>query len=399
MTPSSPTSRPKVLFLPRWYPNRTDPMPGLFIRRHAFAVSGFCKVAVLYVHKDQKSDAGHYEIKHTDEPAFFEIRVYYGASKLPFRFMASFINAYRFFIAHRKGFQIIRKKFGKPDLLHVNVLTRIGCLALIYRIFSGVPYVITEHWTRYLPGMQSYKGWFRKQLTKLVVKHASAVMPVTLNLQLAMQKHGLNNAHYHVIPNVVDTRLFTPAEDAGNFSRKMFLHVSCFDDNQKNISGMLRVLKALSEKRQDWICTMTGDGKDLQKMMAYAEQLRLKDAFVIFTGLKENQELASLMQQALFQVLFSRYENLPVVIPESFACGVPFLSSDVGGIAEHINEETGMLVKSEDETALLAGLEYMLDHAAKFDRHTIRQYAVDHFSREVIGKQINSVYKQVLQQK
>jgi len=132
------------------------------------------------------------------------------------------------------------------------------------------------------------------------------------------------------------------------------------------------------------------------KIVAYAQSLGLAGTVVDFTGLKENKELAKLMQQADFQVMFSRYENFPVVIPESFACGVPFISTDVGGIAEYIHEEQGLLVKSEDENALLAAIEDMIDHRDRYDSRSIRQYAVNHFSNEVIGSQIAAVYGEVL---
>jgi hypothetical protein len=40
----------KVLFLASWYPNREHPVSGIFVKRHALAVSNYCDVAVLYVH-------------------------------------------------------------------------------------------------------------------------------------------------------------------------------------------------------------------------------------------------------------------------------------------------------------------------------------------------------------
>ena len=58
-----------------------------------------------------------------------------------------------------------------------------------------------------------------------------------------------------------------------------------------------------------------------------------------------------------------------------------------------------MLIESEDENALLAGIEYMLDNTSKFDKKTIRQYAVDHFSNEVIGSQIGELYTEILEPK
>ncbi|NVO18188.1 MAG: glycosyltransferase [Bacteroidetes bacterium] len=385
----------KVLFLPRWYPNRFDPMPGLFIRRHAQSVSMYFEVSVLSVHLNFESSASAYEIEQNQSFGISEICIYTRASRTGVSTLDSLINFFRFVRAHFKGFKLLKKETGKPDLIHVNVLTRLGLIAGIYKMLYGVPYVITEHWTRYLPGMDNFNGWWRKLISRVVVRNASAVMPVTLNLQRAMESHGLTNMNYHVIPNVVDTELFRPKDHIVDKARKMFLHVSCFDDNQKNISGILKVLKWLATRRQDWVCTMTGEGIHYEKLVKMAEDLQLKDKYVYFTGLKENKDLVELMQIACFQVMFSRYENLPVVIPESFACGVPFISTDVGGIAEHIHKSSGILLPSEDEDRLLDALDYMLDHYQEYDKAAIRKYALDHFSQEVIGNQIRDVYEDV----
>ena len=43
----------KILFMSHWYPNRYDKMFGLFVQKHAEAVSIYCDVAVLYVHADE----------------------------------------------------------------------------------------------------------------------------------------------------------------------------------------------------------------------------------------------------------------------------------------------------------------------------------------------------------
>lgn len=367
-------------------------MPGLFIRRHAISVSGMFDVAVLYVHRNHEKQEKKFEIDRSIEFGIFERSVYCKSSRCKVNGLASLINSIRYIRAHIIGFRLIRKEFGNPDLLHVNVLTRLGFIALVHKKLNKVPYVITEHWTRYLPGMDNFRGWLRRRITKVVVKNASAVMPVTLNLQRAMERHGLLNANYRVIPNVVDTSLFTPDYSEKGKAAASILHVSCFDDRQKNISGILRVLKRLSGKRTDWKCLFVGEGIDFEKLVQYAGSLQFQEGLIEFAGLKENKELALIMQQADFQVMFSRYENLPVVIPESFACGVPFISTNVGGIAEHIHPDLGILVPSEDEESLMAAIEYLLDHREEYRKEAIRQYAEGHFSREVIGEQIAAVY-------
>jgi glycosyltransferase involved in cell wall biosynthesis len=389
----------KVLYLPRWYPHRYDPMPGLFIERHARSVSAYVDVAVLYIHQDEKLKIAKMEVDRFRDDELLQVKIYYKPYSHSVPVIKPLVNFCRYLRYHYRGLKMIKKEFGRPDLVHVNVLTRLGMIALLYKWISGTPYVITEHWTRYLPHMDNFKGSFRKMITRLVVRNASAVMPVTENLRKAMESHGLRNNNYQVIPNVVDMRMFNIHIDDLYREKKSFIHVSCFEDKQKNISGILRVLKKLSEKRSDWECQMVGEGIHLDKLISYARELNLEGRFVYFHGLKENEELAKMMAEADFQVMFSRFENLPVVILESYACGVPVLSTDVGGIREHINKELGLLIKSEDEDELLNKIIFMLDHHKEYNKLKIREYADNHFSKEVIGKRLAEVYTSVINSK
>jgi len=241
----------------------------------------------------------------------------------------------------------------------------------------------------------TFRGGLRKWATRLVARKASAIMPVTANLRDAMISCGLRNDNYVVIPNVVDINMFSPDPDKRPEDKTRIIHVSCFDDNQKNISGITRVIRRLSEKRQDFTVDMVGEGIHYRQLLDYGSELGVKDTFARYYGLKENEELASLMKASDFMVMFSRYENLPVVILESYACGVPVISTDVGGIREHMNDELGILLDSEDEERLYEVMEYMLDNHKKYDSSRIREYAVDHFSNEVIGRQLFRIYTAV----
>lgn len=387
----------KVLYLPRWYPNRYDPMPGLFIERHARSVSGHVRVAVLYIHQDDRLVKGNMEVERFQDEELLQLKIYYRPSRMPLPVLKSMINICRYIKYHYRGLRMLKKEFGNPDIIHVNVLTRLGMIALSYKWLSGTPYVITEHWTRYLPHIDNYRGLLRRAVTRLVVSKASAVMPVTENLRKAMVSHGLRNGNYQVIPNVVDMEMFDIREDISGRAKKSFIHVSCFEDKQKNISGILRVLKRLSEQRTDWACQMVGEGIHLEKLISYAKELNIESRFVFFHGLKENDDLAGMMAEADFQVMFSRFENLPVVILESFACGVPVLSTDVGGISEYINDEMGLLIRSEDEDKLLEKISFMLDNHEEYNKIKIREYAKNHFSKEVIGARLSEVYTSVVQ--
>jgi len=388
----SGSTRLKILYLPRWYPNKYDPMPGLFIERHGRSVSPYSDIAVLYVHPDHKMTGKGYEFDYQEDNEIKQLKIYYRTARGT---AGKIVNVFRYLKAHNKGFRYLKGKFGTPDIIHVNVLTRLGLIALKHKIFKGIPYVITEHWTRYLHMTDTYSGWLRKICTRIVVKRASAVLPVTRNLKEAMESYGLRNSNYRIIPNVVDMEVFQPSDISLTPDKTVIVHVSCFEDKQKNISGLLCTLKKLSQERTDWHINMIGDGIHFEQLKEYSKNIDLDEKLITFHGLKEGTGLVSLMQDAHFQVMFSRFENLPVVILESYACGVPVLSTDVGGIAEHMNNDLGMLIKSEDEAGLYSAMIEMMNRKENFSKKTIRTYALNHFSKEVIGKQLFEIYHEI----
>ena len=389
------SDRLHILYLPKWYPHKYDPMPGLFIERHGISTLPFNDVSVLYVHADDNQKKPVYEFVISKDEPLNTIRIYYKRASTGFRPLNTLINSCRFVRSHLKGIREIRKRYGKIDIIHVHVLTRHGVIALWEKIRHGIPFVVTEHWTRYLPSTNTFNGAFRKWTTRIVARRASAIMPVTANLRDAMIDCGLKNKNYIVIPNVVDINMFSPDPDKTTGEKARIIHVSCFDDQQKNISGITRVIKRLSEKRQDFSVDMVGEGIHYDELLAYGDEMGVKDTYATYFGLKENEALAELMKAADFMIMFSRYENLPVVILESYACGVPVISTDVGGIREHMNEDLGILLDSEDEDAFYNIIDNMLDNYRNYSAEKIREYAVSHFSNEVIGKQLSEVYKAV----
>ena len=64
----------KVLFLASWYPHEDNPVEGIFIKRHAEAVSRLCDVGVLYIHAAaQRPDT---VVEYSLEDRITTIRVY-----------------------------------------------------------------------------------------------------------------------------------------------------------------------------------------------------------------------------------------------------------------------------------------------------------------------------------
>ena len=383
----------RVLFLPKWYTNRYDPMPGLFIRLQAESITPYCDVAVIYVHPDPDCP-NKYEAEFSEENEVRVLRVYYKTYGPSPSFIGKILNLWRFYRANLKAIHSIRQ--FSPDLIHAHVLTRMGLIGWKVSRKQHIPLIISEHWSRYFHENDSYQGWLRKRLTTFIVKRADAVIAVSDPLRDAMQKCNLKNRNFQVIPNVVDTAIFHTAAMVREDPVKTMVHISCFEDQSKNISGFLRSLKDLSGIRQDFRCLMVGEGPDWVEMKEYAGFLRILDSFVCFTGVKTASELAEILTASDFSVLSSRYETFGTVLIESLACGIPVVATAVGVAPAVITENNGLVVSPGDEPAMTNALNQMVDRCRTYDPEIINEGIFEKFSKETVGKQLLEIYRGVI---
>lgn len=384
--------RKKILFIPRWYPDRHDNMLGLFVQKHAMAVQTMHDVSVLYVTTDTTMNPGAVVITENVFHGIKELHIYFG------KYDSGFKNAITYWNCYKKGIGIIVEREKKIDLTHVHILTRTGIPALWLKFTKKIPYIITEHWSRYLPvnlRKGAFPGWWRRTITRFVVKNAAAITTVTKNLADAMQDLGLKG-RYHITPNIADIHDFKPTIITNRDQKKLF-HVSCFDEPAKNIKGIIDVIAELSAGRIDFILEIIGDGKDYNEVYEYANQTNLVGSRINFTGLLTGKELSEHMAEADALVMFSNYENFPCTIVESMACGVPVISTAVGGIPEHLQKDFGILIQANDKNGLKSAIESVLDQPQQFNKDAMRKYAINNFSMESSALIFDSIYKNAIQ--
>lgn len=390
----------KVLFLSEWYPHRYDAMAGLFVRKHAQSVARMGDdVCVLYLHKDDKIRVAETEVKR--ENGIIEIYVYY-----PDNYMS----------AARKGMRKMHEEWGVPEVSVLNVVSKNGLLAEYLWRIKHIPYVVIEHWSGYLPQNNSIGKGLHKCYMQRVVADGKVVMPVSATLEDAMKQQGFKAKKWGRIHNVVDDFFFASDRDASiEHDRFELLHVSCFDERAKNVCGLLRAVKMVAEKRQNFKLTLVGTGADIElakqtaldegllstetgascKQTAYdtegsVNKADVAEAIVEFVGEQTPEEVCRYMRNSDAFVLFSNYENAPVVISECLAVGLPIVTSAAGGVPEMINADNGILVKVGDEQELAEKILWMMDHYKEFSADQIRLEA-DKYSADSVGKMLHKV--------
>ena len=372
------SQKKNILHLLSWFPRPETPTAGNFCLNHIQSVSDLVNSVVLSAYVDPTVRRRTIEV--IEYRNFQQVLIRLPKSPLP--------NAYRLFRAYNFGLMYIRKNFFEPDLVHLHVALPLGRIALHWKKRHHLPYVMTEHWTIYQPQNEELMTPPLKQRILEIANEAEVILPVSYDLQVNMMRLGIIRPFRH-IPNVVDTALFHPMPKEPH-EVKHILHVSTLRDEAKNFSGILRVIKQLAEQRHDFVLDVVHDF-DKPEFVQYVKDNHLEDR-VIFHGKKEGADIAAFYAKADFFLLFSNFENLPCVLIESFSCGLPVITTDVGGISEIMDESRGIVLHAGDEAGLLKAANTMLDHYQEYDSQKIREYAEAHFSMQVIGEQLLRVY-------
>jgi L-malate glycosyltransferase len=118
-----------------------------------------------------------------------------------------------------------------------------------------------------------------------------------------------------------------------------------------------------------------------------AVEIQHRDACIFKGEIGEFKELEKIYNEADVLVLTSRSEGFPVVIMEAMAHGVVSVSTNVGGIADHVREGfNGLLIRAEDEAEIVASLVGVVERLSR-DRtslkemsHNAYEYARQHFA-------------------
>jgi glycosyltransferase involved in cell wall biosynthesis len=217
------------------------------------------------------------------------------------------------------------------------------------------------------------------------------MLPVTSNMGESLRDLGFAN-QYEVVPNVVDIDGFSPANTAVKVNR--FIHLSTLNDRTKNISGMMRAVRKLAAKRNDFCLDLIGI-EEIDRHIAYARELGIYDSFVNVYPQIEHHEVPEQLRRSRCLLMFSNFESLPCVIIEAMASGIPVISSHVGGIPEYLGPKEGILVEKGDEEALAKAMNHMLDHFSEFDPVHLRQHAEQNFSPESISRKLDTIYQSI----
>jgi glycosyltransferase involved in cell wall biosynthesis len=135
---------------------------------------------------------------------------------------------------------------------------------------------------------------------------------------------------------------------------------------KKGFLDLIRACGLLTERGKWFRCEIIGEGPLENKLNEQIERLNLQNR-VALIGAKPQHHVRQRLEAANVFVLPSvidpegGMDNLPTVIMEAMATGLPVISTAIGGIPEMVLEdETGFLVPPSDVVALADAIEKLI---------------------------------------
>jgi len=197
----------------------------------------------------------------------------------------------------------------------------------------------------------------------------------------------------HPLANILDLSLFrfrqrTPL-------RPVFLCTRLLEPLY-NVGCVLRAFAAIQKRYPEASLTIAGDGS----MRSELEQLSLDLGLqrTEFIGKVPYEAMPRLYDAADVYLNGNTIDNAPASIIESFASGLPVVSTDAGGIPYILtHEETGLMVKCDDHEAMAASAMRLLENGALASRlaRNARAWVEGAFSQVAVRQQWLSLYERL----
>jgi glycosyltransferase involved in cell wall biosynthesis len=228
------------------------------------------------------------------------------------------------------------------------------------------------------------------------VKNGVVVTPSNWLLGEAKKNEVFSNFDKFCIPNSVDLDVFrlkdkNKLRDKYDVERKDFVLLFVSDSLTNARKGYDLLLESLILLKNESI-TLVTIGKGTLPVIKNQKVISLGEIY-------SHSHMVDCYALADAFVLPSREDNLPNVMLESFACGLPLVAFNIGGISEHVKQNnTGVLAKEVTALALAEAIISMKNNYEKYKPQIIRKYAEDNFNLEKQAQSYLDVYNFILKQ-
>jgi len=246
--------------------------------------------------------------------------------------------------------------------LHAHFAYQSAVAAFVVHRLTQIPFSFTAHGS----DIQA-DGHMLKEKVEAA---EFAVAVSAYNKEIMLRKCGSGAAEkIHVIHGGVNVDRLSPRATSGKKGPFRILCVARFEE-VKGHAYLVEACRLLRERGINFECRLVGGGLLLPSIEKQIKRADLCERIRLL-GERSHQEVVQEFLRADVLVLptaptaSGKCEGSPTVLKEAMACGLPVVSSLVGGIPELVDDKrTGILVRPRDAATLADALQQLHDDAA-----------------------------------
>jgi glycosyltransferase involved in cell wall biosynthesis len=213
--------------------------------------------------------------------------------------------------------------------------------------------------------------------------------------RMLIEELGWPKRRVRVIPNGVDTGRFSPRSDEIGRSKRIVIGAVGNLTPVKDHALLLRAFAEAVRGGMDGQLRIAGDGLERAALESLARELGIADRLSLpgFVA-----DVPDFLRQLDMFVLPSASEAHPNALIEAMSCGLPCVATDVGGVAEVLDDgRFGRLVTPSDSAGLATSLREL--GASPESRlalgRSARARVIDRYSMEGMTAAYTSLYQEV----
>lgn len=381
----------KILLLPSYYPSSEHPVLGAFFQEQARALAQAgvevdvlsCEPRRLREFSLKSLRKSHWQIESRLENGVFEVRVRGWNPGV-----ASPVGGRIWSYWALRSFVRYLEMRGKPDVIHAHNSLWAGYAAsLIHRRF-GIPYVLTEHSSVFRTDGAIPAGALG------MIRHSGddAAVRIVVSRALAQAYGEYVSKSLRVIPNVVDTRFFTPPQAPRATKTFTFLAVG----NLLEAKGFHLLLQAYADRylNDDGVqLQIAGEGPERGRLERLAADLGIASRIKLL-GILSREEVRAAMWNSDALVHPSFQETFGVAIIEAMATGLPVVATRCGGPEDSVSPACGLLVSPGNTKELGQALIDVQNR--RWNAAAIRHFVESHFGSEAIVSALAETYAEAV---
>lgn len=279
----------------------------------------------------------------------------------------------------------------KYDILHVSFPLPLGIPALISKKTHHIPVVITVHGNADI--YQVSNLWY--PIIKQILDRVDIVVSVSKDLAEYLKNEVKIQNEIKIIENGIDINKFRPRNEKNDYSGFTIISVSRLVE-RKNIDILIKAVHLANKERYNIKLLIAGTGPEEEKLKRLAD--KAGNCIKMVGRISEDEKIELLSKADLFAQLSVR-EGLSIATLEALACGLPVLVSDIRGVREPIDPETGFLVRDPcDCYCVKEKIEEIYERKQEVLKMKLkaREKAVKKYSNETMAMKYHRLYKSIM---